>query len=89
MCQFAANGWAQGYPAKTVRYLVPMSAGSGADTIGRIVAAGLAQAFGQQVIVDNRTGAAGNIGAEIAARAPADGYTLFQASMTHAANVSL
>jgi tripartite-type tricarboxylate transporter receptor subunit TctC len=80
---------AQSYPAKTVRYLVPMSAGSGADTIGRIVAAGLSQVFGQQVIIDNRTGAAGNLGAELAAKAPADGYTLFQASSTHATNVSL
>ncbi|OGA42714.1 MAG: hypothetical protein A3G24_18155 [Betaproteobacteria bacterium RIFCSPLOWO2_12_FULL_62_13] len=87
--QLAGHGWAQGYPAKTVRYLVPMSAGSGADTIGRIAAGGLTQAFGQQVIVDNRTGAAANIGAELAAKAPADGYTLFQVSMTHAANASL
>jgi tripartite-type tricarboxylate transporter receptor subunit TctC len=86
---FMADGWAQAYPAKVVRYIVPMSPGSGADTIGRIVTGGLTQVFGQQVIVDNRTGAAGNIGAEAAARAPADGYTLFQASSTHAANVSL
>ena len=66
-CLFAAAGWAQTYPSKPVRYLVPMSPGSGADTIGRIVAGGLAQALGQQVVVDNRTGAAGNIGADIAA----------------------
>jgi tripartite-type tricarboxylate transporter receptor subunit TctC len=88
-CLFAAAGWAQPYPSKPVRYLVPMSPGSGADTIGRIFAGGLAQALGQQVIVDNRTGAAGNIGAEIAAKSPPDGYTVFQASMTHAANASL
>jgi tripartite-type tricarboxylate transporter receptor subunit TctC len=86
---FVADVWAQAYPTKVVRYIVPMSPGSGADTIGRIVTGGLTQVFGQQVIVDNRTGAAGNIGAEAAARAPADGYTLFQASSTHAANVSL
>jgi tripartite-type tricarboxylate transporter receptor subunit TctC len=88
-CLFAAAGWAQPYPSKPVRYLVPMSPGSGADTIGRIVAGGLAQALGQLVIVDNRTGAAGNIGAEIAAKSPPDGYTVFQASMTHATNASL
>jgi tripartite-type tricarboxylate transporter receptor subunit TctC len=80
---------AQVYPVKPVRYLVPMSPGSGADTIGRIVAAGMAQAWGQQVILDNRTGAAGNLGAETAARSPADGYTIFQVSSTHAANATL
>ena len=83
------NAAAQTYPVKTVRYIVPMSAGSGADTIGRIVAAGMTPVFGQQVILDNRTGAAGNLGADIAAKSPADGYTLFQASSTHATNVSL
>ena len=85
----AFNSSAQPYPSKTVRYIVPMSAGSGADTIGRIVAAGLTQSFGHQVILDNRTGAAGNLGADIAAKSPADGYTLFQVSSTHATNVSL
>ncbi len=84
-----ANGWAQNYPVKVVRYLVPSSAGSGGDVIARIVAAGLSEVFGQQVIVDNRAGAAQNIGAEIAARAPADGYTLLNVSSTLTANVSL
>lgn len=81
--------WAQNYPAKTVRYLVPTPAGSGADTIGRIIAGAMAQAFGQQVIVDNRAGGGNNIGAEIAAKAPPDGYTLFQATLTHAVNATL
>ena len=85
----AGGVFAQPFPAKTVRYLMPQPPGSGADTIGRIVAAGMAQAFGQNVIVDNRTGAAGNIGAEIAARAPADGYTIVQVSLTHAVNANL
>ena len=89
ICQFAANGWAQTYPVKTVRFVVNQSAGSGSDTIGRIAAAGLAQVFGQQVIVENRAGAAGNIGAEIASKAPPDGYTLFLGSQGLAANVSL
>lgn len=84
-----AAAWAQTYPSKVVRYLIPTPAGSGADAIGRIVAGGMAQAFGQQVIVDNRGGAANNIGAEIAAKAPPDGYTLFQATLTHAVNVTL
>ena len=86
---FAGGVYAQSFPAKTVRYLMPQPPGSGADTIGRIVAAGMAQAFAQNVIVDNRTGAAGNIGAEIAARAPADGYTIVQVSLTHAVNANL
>ena len=75
--------------AKVVRLLIPFSAGSGSDTIGRIYAGGLAEPFGQQVIVENRAGAAGNIGAEVAARAPADGYTLFMVNMAHAVNVSM
>ncbi len=89
MPALAGNLFAQPYPVKPVRYLMPQPAGSGADTVGRITAQGLTQVLGQQVIVDNRTGAAGNIGAEIAARAPADGYTLLQISLTHAVNASL
>ena len=85
----AAEAGAQPYPAKPVRYLVPFTAGSAADTLGRIVAGGLSDAFGRQVIVENRGGAAGNIGADIAAKAPADGYTLLQGNMPLATNVSL
>ena len=66
------------------------SAGSGADTIGRIVATSMSQVFGQQVIIDNRTGAAGNLGAELAAKSPADGYTiLFNTIGPIAVNVTL
>jgi len=85
----AALAGAQTYPAKPVRYVIPMSPGSGADTIGRIVTGGMSPALGQQIVIDNRTGAAGNIGAELAAKSPPDGYTVFQASMTHAVNVTL
>lgn len=85
----AATALAQPYPTKVVRLLIPFSSGSGSDTIGRIYATGMAEPFGQQVIVDNRPGAAGNIGAEAAARAPADGYTLFLVNMAHAVNVSM
>ncbi len=81
--------WAQTYPDRLARYIVPGSPGSGADILARIVAGGLGQLSGQQVVVENRTGAGGNIGAEIAAKAPADGYTLLQISMTHALNVTL
>ncbi len=88
-CQLSADAWAQRYPARTVRYLVHDSAGSGVDTCARIMAAGIAETFGQQVIVDNRGGAGGNIGADIAAKAPADGYTLLHMSLALAGNVTL
>jgi tripartite-type tricarboxylate transporter receptor subunit TctC len=81
--------WAQTYPTKVVRYIVADPAGGNSDILARIVAEGLTQVFGQQVIVDNRGGAAGNIAAEIAAKAPADGYTIFQVATTHAVNISL
>ena len=80
---------AQSYPTRHVRLLVPFSAGSGSDTIGRIVAKGLTQYLSQQVIVDNRAGAAGNIGAELAARSPADGYTLMFAGRQLATNPAM
>ncbi len=89
-CAVAApDSFAQNFPLKVVRYVVPFTGGSGADTLARIVVSGLSPALGQQVIVDNRGGAAGNIGAELAARAPADGYTLMQVGMPLAANMSL
>lgn len=86
---FACAAWAQGYPSKPLRVLVASSAGSNPDTVARVVAGGLAQVFGQQVIVDNRAGAGGNIGAEVAARAPADGYTIFLAHTNHSVNATL
>lgn len=87
LCATAAVG--QSYPAKVVRLLIPFSSGSGSDTIGRIYATSMAEHVGQQFIVENRPGAAGNIGAEAAARAAADGYTLFLVNMAHAVNVSM
>ncbi|MES2564463.1 MAG: tripartite tricarboxylate transporter substrate binding protein [Pseudomonadota bacterium] len=84
-----ASVHAQSYPAKPVRFIVPFSPGSGSDTIARIIASGFPEALGQQVLVDNRAGAAGNIGAELAAKAPADGYTMLLIILGHAANVAL
>lgn len=81
--------WAQGYPSKPIRMFVATSAGSNPDTAARIVANGLTKALGQQVIVDNRAGAGGNIGADIAARAPADGYALFVGQINHTINATL
>ena len=89
---FALPAWAgqaPGYPARVIRYVIPGGAGAGTDIIGRIIAAGLTQGLGQQVIVDNRPGAGGNIGAELGAKAAPDGYTILQISITHAVNVTL
>ena len=73
----AAPATAQPWPSKPVRLVVPYVAGGPVDIMGRVVAQKLTDAFGQQVIVDNRAGANGNIGGEIVARAAPDGYTLF------------
>jgi tripartite-type tricarboxylate transporter receptor subunit TctC len=86
---FVCAAWAQNYPAKPVRIVVASSAGSNPDTVARVIASGLTQVLGQQVVVDDRAGAGGNIGAEIAARAPADGYTLFLAHTNHSVNATL
>jgi tripartite-type tricarboxylate transporter receptor subunit TctC len=68
---------AGGYPAKPIRLVVPLTAGGPTDLLARIIAVPLSDALGQQVIVDNRPGAGGNIGADISAKSPPDGYTLF------------
>jgi len=71
---------AQEYPVRAIRMLVPFPAGGGSDTIARVTAQKLSLALGQQVVVDNRAGASGNIAAEIAAKAAPDGYTLMFAN---------
>jgi len=80
--------WAQ-YPAKAIRLIVPFPPGGGSDTLARIYGQKLGEVLGQQVLIDNRPGGGTNIGAELAAKSPPDGYTVFQASMTHAVNASL
>ena len=77
---------AQTWPAKTVRVVTPWPAGGLTDIAGRIVFQKISENMGQQFVVDNRGGATGTIGAEIVARAPADGYTLMVNSMTHLGN---
>ena len=77
-----ASAWAQAYPAKTVRVIVPYPPGGGNDIIARAVTDELTKRTGQQFFVDNRPGASTIIGAELAAKAPPDGYTLFVSSQT-------
>lgn len=85
----AAQGVAQDYPSKPIRYIVTSSPGSGLDIQARIIAAGLTEVLRQQVFVENRAGAGGNIAAAFAAKSPADGYTLLQINNNHTINVTL
>jgi len=87
-----ASPWAfaQTYPHKPIKFVVPFSAGSATDAVGRIVAQAMGDALGQPVTVENKAGANGILGAEAVKAAPADGYTfLVTTSTTQAANVSL
>ena len=74
-----ASSFAQGYPERPVRFVIPLAPGGSADIVGRLLAQKLGERLGQQFVVDNRPGASGIIGAEIAARAARDGYTLLLA----------
>jgi tripartite-type tricarboxylate transporter receptor subunit TctC len=75
------------YPVKPIRLIVPWPPGGGADVLTRMLTPKLSEALGQQIVIDNRGGAAGNIGAELAAKAPPDGYTIvFAYSGTHSIN---
>ncbi len=80
---------AQGYPGKPIRIVVPFAPGGGADIIARILGQKMTDSWGQQVVVDNRAGASGNIGAEIVAKAAPDGHTLLMASSALAINPSV
>lgn len=85
----AAPAAAQEYPTRPVRLIVPFAPGGPTDTIARIVGAHLSERLGQQVVVDDRAGAGGNIGMGIAARAPGDGYTMLLVSSSFVVNPSL
>ena len=70
------------YPARPIRMIVPFSPGGTSDTLARILGQKMTEAWGQQVVVEGRPGASGIIGTEVAARAPADGYTLMHGNLS-------
>lgn len=84
----AAPAYAQ-YPAKPIRLIVPFAAGSTNDIVARFIAPPLSEALGRQVVIDNRAGAAGNIGTELAANSPPDGYTVVIGGIANAVSMSL
>ena len=90
MSTLAVPAFAQSaYPSRPVKFVVPFPAGGPVDTTGRAVAQKLSELWGQQAIVDNRAGAGGIVGAEIAAKLPADGYNVFVCSIHHSVLPSL
>ena len=81
--------FAQSYPTKPIRFVLPFPPGGGTDTLARIVSQKLGENLGQTMVLDNRPGAGANIGAEIGAHSVADGYTLTMGNVAHAINMTL
>src|SRR5262245_7913058 len=81
--------WAQAYPTRPVRIIVGFAAGSSPDIVARLTAQWLSERLGQQFVVENRPGAAGNLATEAVVRAPPDGYTLLLASGANALRATL
>jgi tripartite-type tricarboxylate transporter receptor subunit TctC len=80
----------QAYPSKPIRLVVPFPAGGSLDVVARAIGQKLTEAWGQPVVIDNRPGAGGNIGADLVAKSAPDGYTILEGALsTHAVNVSL
>jgi tripartite-type tricarboxylate transporter receptor subunit TctC len=86
---FSPSVHAQGYPTRPVRLIVATAAGGGNDIIARLIGQTLSERLGQPFVIENRPGAGGNIGTEVVARAPADGYTLLLVSSGNATNAAL
>jgi tripartite-type tricarboxylate transporter receptor subunit TctC len=86
---FSHSASALDYPTRPVRLIVPVAAGGGADIVARVAAQWLSERLGQQFIVENRPGGGTNIGTEMVAHSPADGYTLLLVNLTHAINATL
>ena len=88
-CLASGSAIAQTYPERPLRFVIPFPPGGGADNLARIVGASAADKLGQQIVIDNRAGAGGNIAAEVVAKAAPDGYTILQANVSHAISTSL
>lgn len=88
-CWASAHAHAQTYPERPLRFVIPFPPGGGADNLARIVGTSVSERLGQQIVIDNRAGAGGNIAAEVVAKAAPDGYTLLQANVSHAISTSL
>ncbi len=86
---FSAYAFAQSYPSKPVRFVIPSAPGGSTDIVGRLVGQKLTASLGQTVVIENRPGAGGIIGTEVVSRAAPDGYTLLLAPGSHAINASL
>src|SRR5215471_5850100 len=89
VCTGIVNAQSPNYPAKPIRWIVPFPPGGSVDVLARTVGAKLSESFGQQVLVDNRSGASGNIGTEAVARAAPDGYTVGSNTVPFVANTFL
>jgi tripartite-type tricarboxylate transporter receptor subunit TctC len=87
--QPASTGSGQAYPSRPIRMITATTVGAGPDVIARLLAIRLTESMGQQIVVDNRAGASGLIGAELAARAAPDGHTLWMATMTQLISTTL
>src|SRR5437763_6621503 len=82
----AIPAWAQDWPAKPVRFIVPYPPGGGTDVVARIVQNRLSEALGQPIVIENRSGAGGAVGTEVAARSAPDGYTFLFTLSSHTIN---
>src|SRR5215831_9768663 len=89
LCAPLSATLASGYPDRPVHWMVPSAPGGGTDASARIVAPRLAEILGQPVVIDNRPGASGGVGAEVVARSTPDGYTLLAAIASHTSNQAL
>jgi tripartite-type tricarboxylate transporter receptor subunit TctC len=88
-CAWLGHAWAQSYPVKTIRMIVPYAPGGSTDVVMRIIAPRMAESLGQQVVIENRPGGSSTIGLDAAAKSAPDGYTLGVPNLTFGANPSL